>query len=750
MSEAASRPNHELLAAQILSLAEARQFDTLEELWLERLDDLPTQPSVLKEWLKHMKKADELDRAESLATMLVEAKLEAGKPRTALRVLLTVIPLWPMSAALKPHLLKTLRTVYADIRALEQILGASGLTGAASLVEGYKAFADLQRLAPGQVWQHIEWGEGEIVELDTADRRVALRFPANPRKEMSFDGVKNFLKYIEPDRFLALKTREPETLAKLAESDPAELVKRALADQPDRAIRQGDLKQLLISGVVEQSDWTSWWGRAREALKLDPYVDFDASGGAHALIKLREKPRTFAEEVEERFFDPDSDTSIRAELIRQLARTPNSEIPAALVERMAARIREVYALTEETALARRLELTFMLADLASAVPEAAVEPIDARPIVEALTDYSQLFELGHVDYGIRTLAALVRRDGEDGVRQAAQILPKAPVRMAQAIWQTLDEEHHIEDAVRALEELLQNPLENPDTYAWAIRAMLDGSWGHLEDYFPAQAVVPEVLDNMEDWNDAVGSDKTDAATRAAAKSLLSKMRTLLGANHGAAFGAAVESMTREAAMRLRHKIEMNEALPSPLRAQADRTIRLTRRDLEENAGAVDTSQEAHECTEASYAAKAAELREIASVKIPKNSKVIEEARMEGDLRENAGYQYAKEEQKMLLQTQATLTDLLSRARIVRASDVDTSRIGFGTRARMKNMNSGEEEAYTILGRWEADAEHHILSRQAPMAEQFLGHAVGEQITIKHPGGGSTPYEIIAIENALSE
>ncbi|MCE5229555.1 GreA/GreB family elongation factor [bacterium] len=739
----------DLLAAQIVSLAEARLFDELESLWLERLDDLPTQPAVLKEFLKHMKKAGELARAESLAAMLVEARLEANKPKTALRALLTFIPAWPQSAALRPLLIKALRAVTPDRDSYDTILTASGLDSGGSRVEGYKTFVELQRLAPGQVWQHTEWREGEIIELDTAERRVVLRFASHPRKEMTIDGVKNYLKYIEPERFLAQKTRDPESLAKLAETDPAELVKRALADQTDRTIKQGDLKQLLLGGIIDTNDWSSWWGKAREALKLDPFVDFDASGGAHAAIKLRERPRTFSEEIEERFFDPDADTAIRAEIIRQLAKRPGDAVVSPdLIRRMAMRIKEAWALSDESNVARRLQLAFMLADLAIAMPSENIETFPTEPLFAAVTDYSQLFELNNVEYGIRALAELVRRDGEDGVRQAAAILPKAPVRLAQAIWQALDEEHHIEDAVRALEDLMQNPLDNPETYAWAVRSMLDGSWGHLEDYFPAQAVVPEILDAMEEWLTISTGDKASSEEKAAAKSLISKMRTLLAANHGAVFGAAVESMTREAAQRLRHKIELNEALPTPLRAQAVRTIRLTRRDLEESAGTVEPADEAHECTEASYAAKAAELREIASVKIPKNSKVIEEARMEGDLRENAVYQYAKEEQKMLLQTQATLTDLLGRARIFRASDVDTSKIGFGTRVAMRNLTSNAEEVYTILGRWEADAEHHILSKQAPMAEQFIGHTVGDQVTIKHPGGGSTPYEIISIENAL--
>jgi transcription elongation factor GreA len=190
-----------------------------------------------------------------------------------------------------------------------------------------------------------------------------------------------------------------------------------------------------------------------------------------------------------------------------------------------------------------------------------------------------------------------------------------------------------------------------------------------------------------------------------------------------------------------------------------RAIRLTRRDLSESAepaatGPAAVAAAAEEatffCTPRARADAMTELREISSVKIPKNAKVIEEARMEGDLRENAGYQYAKEEQKMLVQRQATLSDQLSRARVIGPDDVEVSRAGFGTRVLLLNLESNQEEDYTLLGRWEADPERHILSIQAPLAQQILGHKAGDSFTVDRPGGGSTQYELLKIENALRD
>jgi transcription elongation GreA/GreB family factor len=279
-----------------------------------------------------------------------------------------------------------------------------------------------------------------------------------------------------------------------------------------------------------------------------------------------------------------------------------------------------------------------------------------------------------------------------------------------------------------------------------VRATLDGSWSHLREYYPPSAVVPDVLEAMEAWQ-RLASDGGPAEAVGAAKSLLSRMRTLLAANKFEALAGTVQEMSRDAAGRLRHTIQVHPALPAAFRAQADRAITLTRRDLEQPA-AKSAEDEAHYCTARAYSEKLAELRLITSTKIPKNSKVIEEARMEGDLRENAGYQYAKEEQKMLVQQQASLSDLLSRAQVVHAREIDPATICFGTQFRVRNLKSDEEETYTVLGRWEANPERHILSMQAPLARQFMGHRAGDSLTIDHPGGGQTPYEILAVENAL--
>ncbi len=739
------------LAEQLIKLTRPYQAEQLGELWIGNVAAVPATPAFIKEWLGAMRRANALEQAQDLIVLLLEDRLDNGKPKAALRVLLTVLPVFPAAEPLRPLLIRAIQAFQGnDVPQQEELIHAAGLDSKPNLVEAYQAYSELVKLTPGQVWQHYDWGVGLVNELDLDARKVTLAFPKEPGKVMTADGVRQFLKYIEPGNFLARRTKEPETLRQLGEREPAGLVREALASQDGKQIKQSDLKALFTEGFFTPEEWNSWWNKAREALKLDPMIDFDAAGGARAMIKLREKARTFDQELEEQFFASDSTLAIKTELIRQLAkRGKEAGLPITLLERMGKRLGDDWKLAESAA--QKLEVAYMFADLAAAAPGAAIPQQDESTMLNELRDYTALTDIDSVEYGIRALTALLERDGDEGCRQAAELLPKAPVKLAQAIWKSLDQEHHIDLAVGALQKLLERPLENPETYAWAVRAILEGTWEHLSDYFPVGAITIEVLDEMERWNKLALEKRGDNA--AVAKSLVSKMRTLLQADKFEAISKAVSELNRDGANRLRRQIQVNNALPETFKSQAERYILLTRNDLEDTAalsGTVATNEDLHLCTARTYTEKAAELRDIASVQIPQNSKVIEEARMEGDLKENAGYQYAKEKQKMLLQQQATLAALLQRAKILHPSEIDITRVGFGTRFTARNDKSGQSETYTLLGRWEANTERNILSVQAPLAEQFTGKGVGDTLEIQHPGGGSTPYEIEAIENALQD
>ncbi|MDR1900195.1 MAG: transcription elongation factor GreA, partial [Treponema sp.] len=131
-------------------------------------------------------------------------------------------------------------------------------------------------------------------------------------------------------------------------------------------------------------------------------------------------------------------------------------------------------------------------------------------------------------------------------------------------------------------------------------------------------------------------------------------------------------------------------------------------------------------TAAMYEEKQKQLSHIMDVEVPANSKEIAFALSLGDLRENAEYKAAKERQDILNSTVAKLKDEIERAQIFDPDTVNTDRVSFGTRVALKNETNGKQEEYTILGPWESDPDHNILSYLSPFGGALLNKTVGER------------------------
>jgi transcription elongation GreA/GreB family factor len=217
-------------------------------------------------------------------------------------------------------------------------------------------------------------------------------------------------------------------------------------------------------------------------------------------------------------------------------------------------------------------------------------------------------------------------------------------------------------------------------------------------------------------------------------------------------------------------MSLHPAFNESMKAEADRQLSMTRRDADvvavQQAAAAASARttdipltvpqelrpdnDYHWTTTAGRMTKFAELEELRTVKIPHNQAEIEKARAEGDLRENAGYTYAKEMQKVLMAQMAKMQRDVATARDYDLERINLGSVGFGVRFRAQNLDEAAEETYTVLGKFEADADNNIVSYHAPFTQQFLGRKAGEEFLVKRVDGREVRYKVVAIENALAE
>lgn len=125
------------------------------------------------------------------------------------------------------------------------------------------------------------------------------------------------------------------------------------------------------------------------------------------------------------------------------------------------------------------------------------------------------------------------------------------------------------------------------------------------------------------------------------------------------------------------------------------------------------------------------------------TKRIAAARELGDLSENAEYHAAREDQGMLQARIDALKDKLARAEIVDPSKLVSDTVVFGTRVRIRNLDSGETEVYELVGPGDEDYDKNKILTTSPRGQGLLGKKVGEQVEIRVPRG-TLRYQILDI------
>ncbi|PWJ54287.1 transcription elongation factor GreA [Dyadobacter jejuensis] len=116
------------------------------------------------------------------------------------------------------------------------------------------------------------------------------------------------------------------------------------------------------------------------------------------------------------------------------------------------------------------------------------------------------------------------------------------------------------------------------------------------------------------------------------------------------------------------------------------------------------------------------------------AKQIAEARDKGDLSENAEYDAAKDAQGMHEMKIAKLEEILSTARVIDESSIDTSQVAVLSKVRIKNRKNGMEVTYILVSEEEADLKAGKISVGSPIGKGLLGKKVGETTEIKVPAG----------------
>ena len=140
-----------------------------------------------------------------------------------------------------------------------------------------------------------------------------------------------------------------------------------------------------------------------------------------------------------------------------------------------------------------------------------------------------------------------------------------------------------------------------------------------------------------------------------------------------------------------------------------------------------------------------ELKRLKSTDRPRVIEAIAEARAHGDLKENAEYHAAREQQSSIEGRIKEIEGKLSNAEIIDVTAVNAGgKVIFGSTVELLNVDTDEEITYRIVGEDEADIKNGMLNFSSPIARGLIGKMEGDEVTIQTPGGDKT-FEILEVK-----
>jgi len=139
-----------------------------------------------------------------------------------------------------------------------------------------------------------------------------------------------------------------------------------------------------------------------------------------------------------------------------------------------------------------------------------------------------------------------------------------------------------------------------------------------------------------------------------------------------------------------------------------------------------------------------ELKELKTIKRPKVIEAISEARAHGDLKENAEYHAAREQQSFIEGRIKEIESILANAQIIDVTQINANgKVVFGATVELEDLETGETVTYQIVGDDEADIKQGLISVSSPIARAMIGKEEEDVVEVRTPKG-IREYEILAI------
>ena len=664
------------------------------------------------------------------AQKFIEVNRQIENWQVALELSLLAWELYP-DEGVRKSLIESLKELYEKSSHLDYFLEDLKIYDRRDLVNGFNRLKRLLQYDQGCYVYHDSWGVGKIFEFNPHLNEVDVNFPNKKHHLISVDKVEKILQPLSPEHWFVQIRENVDELREKIRIQGGEVVKMYLRSFPNPQYGT-DIKSNMSKDLnIDES----WWSKARNELKKDPYVDI-SSGGKGGKFSIRLTPRTnedkilsdlkASKDLEKHFeiiYDlinrqknlldkPDVATTIPEILKKNIELVKNYRVTKSnAVNRLWLKIRYGYLLTDWMEITG--EDNFSEDQIKLSVDNLLIEK-NHQLIVELVENIKRhelrvrlVKDLKDMNWFDQELHNLLLLSNASGFRD---YLSGKNINLDVSYIVNLQPFDSPEAMLWALDKLVNKKVEIEDDLSdevmveWLFKLILQSSRSNSDQ---SKRVVSKARDILKKDDFKLIENAVMNAALAQAKLILTWIAEY------EAFSSVQKSELRTRLIRLKPELVVSEKQPKSV---SDRIF----------------------VSSKSFIKKQEQRDNLMKVELPKIVKEIQRAAAMGDLSENFEYASARNKHREITNKISQLDQELSTARIIEKENLNTDQVGIGTTIDIRNQQ--QQLSISILGPWDSNPDYHIISYMSPLGQTILGKQVGDKI-IYH----DREYEIVKIE-----
>jgi transcription elongation GreA/GreB family factor len=583
---------------------------------------------------------------------------------------------------------------------------------------------ELAAMKPGSFCVHRSWGFGRIADYDASQKRLLIDFESGKQSHPMDPAFCVGKLEVLPEGHILVQSRlEPEVIQDMLRKRPVDLIIRILANSPTRMVSSIEIERQL-GYLMDETKARKWWTATRKALAKDPRIAVPVKKTEP--YQLREEPVTPEEEIMEEFYATQQSKQkiLLAERLFQ-ASNDKSELKKYLpdvLRILTDAIIETRILTQ----AERLHGVWVRNDLArdTHTDVESLVPTSASIIMESEDKLIKLAQDLPHSYYPRFLDLLTRVYPEKWEGIIIDLVKLSEGKFTNECNQFLVDRKKEELLAKSFDRWLNDQTIRGPILLWMLKNRTSRKYGKLVQPFINARLLKAVFFAI----DFESLQNASARRIPLADAVIDDDRLI-----PEILSDAEEETARDLAQTLILNQGFEDLTKKSLLVRFIRVYPSIQDLVYERESAESKESGALLVSAESLERRKREYDDLVSRKIPENKKAIEVAREHGDLRENAEYKMAREDQTTLMALKGQFESELSRVRVTDFSEATNEEVSVGSVVFLKGASGNKVQRFSILGVWDGNPEVQIISYKTPLAQSLIGRRVGDTVDIEVEG-----------------